>query len=297
MRPRVEAAPNEERLAADLPSNHPATPVADVLGVRVDVVNMERVLARLAQMLRDREKGYLSAITVHGVMVAQRDPEFAAAFADAAIAIPDGTPIAWVGRLQGHREMQYVTGPALMRQVFLRKEFAHCTHFFYGGDDGVTEDLVAHFRAIAPWARIVGTYTPPYRPLTKAEERLLIARIGRCKPDMIWVGLGTPKQDKFMRRYLPMLDTCLMFGVGAAFDFHTGRIQDCPAWVKRAGLQWIHRLVQDPKRLWRRYLCDNPAFLWRIALQLAGHRARPSVTRNQSPHRTEASFDALCDSD
>jgi N-acetylglucosaminyldiphosphoundecaprenol N-acetyl-beta-D-mannosaminyltransferase len=297
MRPQVEVAPSEECLAADLPSNHRATPVADVLGVRVDAVNMELVLARLAQMLRDREKGYLSAITVHGVMVAQRDPEFATAFADAAIAIPDGTPIAWVGRLQGHREMRYVTGPALMREVFLREEFAHCTHFFYGGDDGVAEDLVTYFRKIAPWARIVGTFTPPYRPLTKAEERLLIARIRRCKPDMIWVGLGTPKQDKFMRRYLPLLNTCLMFGVGAAFDFHTGRIQDCPAWVKEAGLQWIHRLMQDPKRLWRRYLCDNPAFLWRLALQLAGRRARPFVSRDQSPHRRGPSFDALCDSD
>jgi len=182
MRPQVEVAPSEECLAADLPSNHRATPVADVLGVRVDAVNMELVLARLAQMLRDREKGYLSAITVHGVMVAQRDPEFATAFADAAIAIPDGTPIAWVGRLQGHREMRYVTGPALMREVFLREEFAHCTHFFYGGDDGVAEDLVTYFRKIAPWARIVGTFTPPYRPLTKAEERLLIARIRRCNP-------------------------------------------------------------------------------------------------------------------
>lgn len=297
MRPQVEVELSEERLVADLRGNHITRPVADVLGVRVDAVNMDLVLARLAQMLRDREKGYLSAITVHGVMVAQRDPEFAAAFADAAIAIPDGTPIAWVGRLQGHREMRYVTGPALMRDVFLRKEFAHCTHFFYGGDVGVAEELAACFRTIAPWARIVGTYTPPYRPLTKAEERLLIARIRRSKPDMIWVGLGTPKQDKFMRRYLPLLDTCLMFGVGAAFDFHTGRIQDCPAWVKRAGLQWIHRLMQDPHRLWRRYLCDNPVFLWRLALQLAGRRACPSVSRDLSPHRTEPSFDTLCDSD
>lgn len=280
----------EEPIASNRSGDPQNTPTIALLGVRVDVMNMQDVLARLLQMLRHREKGYLSAITVHGVMVAQRDPEFAAAFADAAIAIPDGTPIAWVGRLQGHRGMQYVTGPELMRQVFLHRDFAPYTHFFYGGDLGVAEELAAHFRKIAPWSRIVGTYTPPYRPLTKAEEHSLIARIGRCKPDMIWVGLGTPQQDKFMRRYLSLLDTGLMFGVGAAFDFHTGRIQDCPVWVKRAGLQWIHRLMQDPKRLWRRYLCDNPAFLWRIALQLTG---LATFAPERSTPKAKHSFDAI----
>jgi N-acetylglucosaminyldiphosphoundecaprenol N-acetyl-beta-D-mannosaminyltransferase len=256
---------NEEDFTPALP----ACPAIDVLGIRVDVMNMEQVLSRIGALLARREKGYLSAITVHGVMLARRDAEFAAAFADAAIAIPDGTPIAWAGRLQGHPRMQYVTGPDLMREVFLRKEFAGYTHFFYGGDVGVAEDLAAHFRKLAPWARIVGTFTPPFRPLTKIEERGLIAQIKQCKPDMIWVGLGTPKQDKFMRRFLPKLDATLMFGVGAAFDFHTGRIRDCSRWIKNAGMQWLHRLLQDPKRLWWRYMRDNPAFLLGLMLQLA----------------------------
>ncbi|HEX3893945.1 MAG TPA: WecB/TagA/CpsF family glycosyltransferase [Terracidiphilus sp.] len=259
------------------PAVHPSrdpklTRAINVLGIRVDVMNMEEVLARLAQMLRRREKGYLSAITVHGVMVAQRDKQFAAAFADASIAIPDGTPIAWAGRLQGFAKMHYVTGPALMREVFLRKEFSQYTHFFYGGDIGVAEELAQHFQTIAPWAKIVGAFTPPYRSLTRTEECALIAKIRRCKPDMIWIGLGTPKQDKFMRHYLPLLETKLMFGVGAAFDFHTGRIRGCPAWVKSAGLHWLHRLLQEPRRLWRRYLFDNPVFIWSMALQLLGLR-------------------------
>ena len=292
MRTPATASVHEEQLMPDPSTNRASSPAVDVLGVRVDVMNMEKVLARLAQMLCHREKGYLSAITVHGVMVAQRDPEFAAAFADATIAIPDGTPIAWAGRLQGHSGMQYVTGPKLMHEVFRRKEFAPYTHFFYGGDPGVAEDLAARFRAIAPWARIVGTFTPPYRPLDKGEECALFAQIRRLKPDMIWVGLGTPKQDKFMRRYLPLLDTQLMLGVGAAFDFHTGRIQDCPPWVKRAGLHWVHRLMQDPKRLWRRYLCDNPVFLWRMALQLAGV-AR--IVRNPRLPKPQLRFDPACD--
>jgi len=297
MRAPATVAKSDAQLPSDLAGDFRAHPTIDVLGVRADVLTMNDVLERLADMLRRREKGYLSAITVHGVMLAQRDPEFAAAFADAAIAIPDGTPIAWVGRIRGNCGMQYVTGPKLMREVFVRKEFARCTHFFYGGSIGVAEELAAHFRAIAPWARIVGTYTPPYRPLTTAEERTLIARIARCKPDMIWVGLGTPKQDKFMRRYLPLLDTCLMLGVGAAFDFHTGRIQDCPAWVKRSGLQWVHRLMQDPKRLWRRYLCDNPAFLWRIALQLTGRASFAPANRRHPQPEAEHSFETPCDSE
>jgi N-acetylglucosaminyldiphosphoundecaprenol N-acetyl-beta-D-mannosaminyltransferase len=233
---------------------------------------MDGALAKIARILRSRGKGYLSAINVYGVMEAQRDRELADAYSDAAIAIPDGMPMVWVGRLQRHRGIERIAGPDLMREVFLRKEFAHCTHFFYGGNEGVAEDLAARFTRLAPWSRIVGTYTPPFRALTQAEGSELITRINECKPDMIWVGIGTPKQDKFMRRYLREFDTHVMFGVGAAFDFHTGRIRDSSEWVKRAGLQWVHRLIQDPKRLWRRYLRNNPAFLWRITLQLTGLR-------------------------
>ncbi len=271
---------------AGKPSNDRATcsisPSVNVLGVRVDALSMDAVLAKIARILRTRGKGYVSAINAYGVMEAQRDAELAAAYADAAIAIPDGMPTVWVGRLQRHRGIERVAGPDLMREVFLRKEFAHYTHFFYGGNEGVAEELAARFTRLAPWARIVGTYTPPFRALTRAEESELITLINECKPDMIWVGIGTPKQDKFMRRYLRQFDTHLMFGVGAAFDFHTGHIRDCSEWVKRAGLQWAHRLIQDPKRLWWRYLRNNPAFLWQITLQLTGLRAY-SHARTASP--------------
>lgn len=260
-----------------------AAPSIDVLGVRVNILTMEHALTQIAGILRCGEKGYVSTIAVHGVMEAQHDPELATAFANAFIAIPDGMPIAWVGRLQGHRSMQRVTGPDLMREVFLRAEFAQYTHFFYGGAEGVAEQLAANFRRAAPHAKIVGTYTPPFRNLTLKEERDLIAKVRRSKPDMIWVGLGMPKQDKFMRSYLSKLDTKLMFGVGAAFDFHTGRIHDCRDWIKRAGLQWVHRLVQDPKRLWWRYLRTNPAFLWNIALQLTGIRSYSLRPADSSP--------------
>ncbi|MGO9437230.1 MAG: WecB/TagA/CpsF family glycosyltransferase [Terracidiphilus sp.] len=272
---RHESNTGDERMS-------PVTvPQVNVLGVRVDVLTMANALSAIVRILHTGGKGYFCAINVFSVMEAQRDEQLAAAYADAAIAFPDGMPMAWVGRLQGHREMERVAGPDLMREVFLRKEFAHCTHFFYGGKEGVAEELAARFKRLVPSVRIAGTYTPPFRALTLDEESELVARVNLCKPDMIWVGIGTPKQDKFMRRYLHLFDTHVMFGVGAAFDFHTGRIHDCPDWIKRAGLQWLHRLIQDPTRLWWRYLRSNPAFMWRIALQLTGLR-RYSLPRSVS---------------
>ena len=166
--------------------------------------------------------------------------------------------------------MERVAGPDLMLEIFRSPRFANRTHFLYGGDPGVGEELAANLQRWFPWVRIVGMFTPPYRDLTPEEERHFVGTISCLKPDFIWVGISAPRQEAFMAHYLPLLDTRLMFGVGAAFDYHTGRIRDCSAWIKRAGLQWLHRLLQDPRRLWRRYLRNNPAFLWHIALQLAG---------------------------
>lgn len=244
-------------------------PCANVLGVAVDALNLERAVSRVAQFLRSDRKGYLCAVDVSGILTALRDPDVARTFAEADIVIPDGTPTAWVGRLQKHTSMEAVTGPALMRAIFSREEFAGYSHFFYGGKFGVADELAANMRRQFPWTRIAGTYTPPFRDLTSVEESDFARIITECKPDMIWIGISAPRQDLFMRRMLPRLDTRLMFGVGAAFDFHTGRLKDCPPWVKKMGLHWLHRLVQDPKRLWRRNL-GNVAFLWHIALQLTG---------------------------
>jgi N-acetylglucosaminyldiphosphoundecaprenol N-acetyl-beta-D-mannosaminyltransferase len=185
-------------------------------------------------------------------------------------------PMVWIGHLQGHRGMRHVTGPALMREIFNRQEFAGYTHFLYGGKEGVADELAARLTRTFPGTRVVGTYTPPYRDLTRSEELDVITIINNCRPDMIWVGISTPRQELLMRRLLPLLNVGLMFGVGAAFDFHTGRIRDCPAWVKLIGFQWLHRLMQDPRRLWRRNL-RNASFIWHITLQLIGSRfSRPS---------------------
>jgi N-acetylglucosaminyldiphosphoundecaprenol N-acetyl-beta-D-mannosaminyltransferase len=251
-------------------------PHANILGVHVEAVNMAQTLARIKRALQENAKGYVCMAGVHGIMEAQRDAEVGLAFADSMMTLPDGRPTVWVGRWQQHHGMQQVTGPSLMLELFRRREFAGYSHFLYGGKEGVAQELADKLRAEFPWVRITGTYTPPFRDLTGAEARELRQTVRRLKPNMIWVGISTPKQERFMRDYLPLLETTLMFGVGAAFDFHTGRIKDCSEWVKRAGLQWLHRMMQDPRHLWWRYLRNNPAFMWKIALQIAGLKTYPS---------------------
>jgi exopolysaccharide biosynthesis WecB/TagA/CpsF family protein len=253
-------------------------PCANVLGVAVEALNLEGAIARVSSALQSDGKGYVCAVGVHGILEARRDAEVARALAEAAIVVPDGTPTVWIGRIQKHASMQHVTGPALMLEIFKREEFKHYSHFFYGGKEGVADELAANMVRQFPLTRIAGTYTPPFRELTPAEEFELIETIAECKPDIIWVGISTPRQELFMRKMFPRLDTRLMFGVGAAFDFHTGRIKECAPWIKAAGLHWLHRLLQEPRRLWRRNLL-NTAFLWHITLQLTGLKDYPLPAR------------------
>jgi N-acetylglucosaminyldiphosphoundecaprenol N-acetyl-beta-D-mannosaminyltransferase len=247
---------------------------ANILGVGVDAIDMDGVLAAISRHLRSDRKGYVCAASVHGILESLRCPELAIAYAESTFNVPDGTPTVWVGRLQGFRQMDHVTGPALMREVFRRPEFSSCSHFFYGGRPGVAQELARRMVQQYPWTRVAGTYTPPFRDLNEQEERDLVAQIKALQPDILWVGISAPRQELWMHRMLTRLDTRLMFGVGAAFDFHTGRIRETPPWIKRAGFHWLHRLLQDPKRLWRRNLF-NTAFLWHIALQLTGAREYP----------------------
>jgi N-acetylglucosaminyldiphosphoundecaprenol N-acetyl-beta-D-mannosaminyltransferase len=270
-------------------------PAARLLGISVEALDMERTLSRIAGELEARRKGYICMANVHGIMEAHGDAELAAIYAGSSITVPDGTPTVWVGRLQGHKAMQRVAGPDLMLEVFRRKEFSGCTHFLYGGEEHVAEQLRERFTRRFPWARIVGTYTPPFRDLNAEEEESLIARVRELKPDIIWVGISTPRQERFMQRYLHRLDTTLMFGVGAAYDFHTGRIQDAPQWIKTIGMQWLHRLLQDPGRLWMRYFRSNPAFLWHIALQLSGLRQYPSTRLAYLPARLDSGDPAVAE--
>lgn len=242
----------------------------NVLGVGVHAVDMHSAALILETLIRERKKGYVCLTGVHGIMEAHRDPSLKTIFAEATLVAPDGMPTVWMGRLKGFPAMHRVFGPDLMVDIIGKAEFRACVHVFCGGEPGVAERLRDEMVRRFPWVKIAGTFSPPFRPMTSTEEAELASKIRSLQPDIIWVGLSTPKQERFMARYLPMLDTKLMIGVGAAFLFHTGAIQDSPDWVKRMGLQWLHRLLQEPSRLWRRYLLNNPLFIVYAFLQIIG---------------------------
>ena len=243
-----------------------------MLGVGIHAINPRNAVEIVRAALTSDCKGYICVTGVHGVMEAQKDREFLSILNSAFLVTPDGMPTVWVGRMQGHAGMARVFGPEFMLNVCRESVSWGTRHFLYGGQDGVAEELAANLQKLCPGINVVGTYTPPYRLLLENERRELQVIVQDEAPDIIWVGLSTPKQEKFMAEYLPLLRTKLMIGVGAAFDFHTGRIRDCDDWMKRAGLQWFHRLCQEPRRLWKRYLVNNPKFLFAIARQLAGLR-------------------------
>jgi N-acetylglucosaminyldiphosphoundecaprenol N-acetyl-beta-D-mannosaminyltransferase len=243
---------------------------ANVLGVRVDAVNIRLAADRIEQSLSKKERGYICVTGVHGIMEAQDDPELKSILNHSLLTVPDGMPAVWVGRLQGCRSIRRVFGPDLMNEICSRSVRKGYTHFLYGGAPGVAMDLEGCMRRKFPGIRLVGTYTPPFRRLTPTELRQIESTIRDLHPDIVWVGISTPKQERFMAEQWPQLASTLMIGVGAAFDFHTGRLRDAPNWVKVIGLQWLHRLMQEPGRLWKRYTVNNPRFLWRIFLQLTG---------------------------
>jgi N-acetylglucosaminyldiphosphoundecaprenol N-acetyl-beta-D-mannosaminyltransferase len=241
-----------------------------ILGVKVHATSMDRTLSRLESAITNREKGYVCVTGVQGVMEAQMDPNLKRIINHAILTIPDGRPTVWVGWLRGLFQMRQVTGPTMMLRLCALSPEKGYTHFFYGGNDGVAEQLRDALTQRFPGLKVVGTYTPPFRPLTTDEEAALISKVAQSKPDFFWVGLSTPKQERFMDQYMSKLETRVMVGVGAAFDIHTGRIKDAPYWMKLTGVQWMHRIWQDPKRLWKRYLVNNPKFVYLITREFLG---------------------------
>ncbi len=258
-----------------LPDSQFVHPYADVLGVKVSAINLGQAVSLAEQWVATGKPGYICVTGVHGVMEAQSDLCFRRILNNAVINTPDGMPMTWVGRLQGFEHMDRVYGPDFMTAMCQLSVERGYRNFLYGGKPGVAEFLSETLQTRFPGLQMVGTYTPPFRSLTPEEETEVIAQVRESGAQIVWVGLSTPKQERFMARYVDALQVPLLVGVGAAFDYHTGHIRDCSAWVKRAGLQWLHRLLQDPRRLWKRYLLNNPAFLWHIAWQLLGFRKYP----------------------
>lgn len=260
------------------PSNTPIRPPtkqltsANVLGVGVHAIDLTQAVNILEAAIGERRKGYVCVTGVHGVMEAYRHKEFQSVLDQALLVTPDGIPLVWVGRAQGYSQMRRVFGPDLMLEVCRHSVQNKYSHFLYGGKPGVADNLRDTLTRKFPGISIVGTFTPPFRPLLPDEQAKLEDTVAKLAPDIIWVGLSTPKQEQFMAQNIDRLATTLMIGVGAAFDIHTGNLKDAPEWVKKAGLQWMHRLCQEPSRLWKRYLINNSTFLLHIGVQLSGLR-------------------------
>jgi N-acetylglucosaminyldiphosphoundecaprenol N-acetyl-beta-D-mannosaminyltransferase len=201
-------------------------------------------------------------------MESQRDDALRHIHNAAGLVTPDGMPLVWLSRLHGWRATRRVYGPALMLEVCDRSLATGYRHFFYGGQDGVPERLAARLQKRFPGLVVAGTYAPPFRPLTAKEDDDVVRHINDAKPDIVWVGLSTPKQERWMAQHVGRLSAPVLIGVGAAFDFHAGLKRQAPRWMQHSGLEWLFRLVNEPRRLWRRYLVNNPLFVWLTLLQM-----------------------------
>jgi len=251
-------------------SNHSSSPASfKVLGVRVDAVQIPDVTTRMIQWIAQGQPGKYIAVTgMHGVMEAQQNDRFKTILNNAGLVVADGMPLVWIGKARHFPMRRRVYGPELM-ESFCRETGARYRHFLYGGAPGVA-DRLADVLAKRFDTCVAGTYSPPFRHLNPDEEQELFGLVKASRPDILWVGLSTPKQETWMAEYRNRIDVPVLVGVGAAFDFFTGRALQAPGWMRENGLEWFFRLATEPRRLWRRYLVFGPRFAWNVALEIAG---------------------------
>jgi len=242
----------------------------NLLGVGVSAIDMAQALETIERWLVGREQHYVCISGVHGIMESQRDEALRRIHNRAGLVTPDGMPLVWLSRLHGLCHVERVYGPDLMLACCERSVARGYRHFFYGGGEGVALRLADRLRQRYPGLRVAGTYTPPFRPLGAAEDQEIVREINSADPDIVWVGLSTPKQERWMAAHVGRLSAPVLIGVGAAFDFHAGLKKQAPRWMQRSGLEWLFRLGTEPRRLWRRYLRNNPAFIWCVLLQAVG---------------------------
>ena len=253
-----------------------------LLGIPIALIDYERTLDWIDEMVATRERGYVCVSNVHALMAAREDPELRAALLRSSINVPDGQPLVWALNLLGHSLRDRVYGPELMARSCARAARSGQRLYLYGGrNQGALVQLALNLRQRYPGIKIVGGYSPPHRPLTDDERDSVAEEINRSGADVVWVGIGVPKQEKWMDTMRDRLDPPVLVGVGAAFDFHAGLVPQAPALLQEAGLEWAYRLRQEPRRLWRRYLRYNPRFVQAFTRQLvAHHRARSAAGRD-----------------
>ncbi len=244
----------------------------NILGVGVSAVNMAQALEQIACWIDHRVRTYVVVCPVYTVMQCHEKPDLRRLVNRAGMVTPDGMPLVFLCRRLGHPTVSRVYGPDLLLAFSEMATRRGYTSFYYGGAEGVATRLAEVMTARFPGLRVVGTYSPPYRDLTPEEDATVVEQINAAAPDVVWVGLGSPKQDYWMAAHRDRLEAPVLIGVGAAFDFLTGRVRQAPRWMQRNGLEWLFRLATEPRRLWRRYLIYNPLFVFYMTLQLLGLR-------------------------
>jgi N-acetylglucosaminyldiphosphoundecaprenol N-acetyl-beta-D-mannosaminyltransferase len=245
----------------------------DVHGIPIALTDYERTLRFVDDAVAAGERGYVCVSNVHTVMAAEEDSELRQALEASTFNVPDGMPLVWALNLLGHSLRDRVYGPELMARAAARAAESGQRFYLYGGrNQGALVQLALNLRTRYPGIRIVGGYSPPHRLLTAEEEEQVAQEINATDADVVWVGIGVPKQEKWMAAMRGRLDAPVLIGVGAAFDFHAGLVPQAPPALQKIGLEWAYRLVQEPRRLWRRYLRYNPRFVLALARQVLAHR-------------------------
>lgn len=252
-------------------------PRVDVLGIWISVTDLDDTVETFGRWIAAGERQLVCVSDVNALLQARADPRLTEVYNTSGLTLPDGVPLVWAGKVAGFPAIQRVCGPDLIERVMEVAAGNGWTQYFYGGADGVAEQLASTFRQRYPGLKVAGVYSPPYRALTEAEDAAIVDRINAARPDIVWVGLGAPKQERWMASHRDRLSAPVLIGVGAAFDFHTGRVDRAPRWMQRAGLEWSFRLLKEPRRLWRRYLLGIPRF----AFGILRHRPR-AVTGGSS---------------
>lgn len=249
-----------------------AIPRCDVLGVGVSALDMPRALDEIEGWIVRRERRYVCVTGVHGVMESRRDPALRRIHNEAGLVTPDGMPLVWLARLLTQARVDRVYGPDLLLALCERTAATGIRHFFFGGAPGVPELLAKRLQERFPGLLVAGTLSPPFHEPSESEDAAIVAAIEAARPDIVWVGFGTPKQERWMATHRGRLGAPVLIGVGAAFDFHAGVKVQAPRWIQRSGFEWLFRLLTEPRRLWKRYLVNNPIFVALVCLQLLGLR-------------------------
>jgi N-acetylglucosaminyldiphosphoundecaprenol N-acetyl-beta-D-mannosaminyltransferase len=243
-----------------------------ILGVGINQVSVTQAVEIIDSWIQSRTQKYVCVTGVHGVMECQRDGSLMKIHNDSGLTVPDGMPLVWISKMRGSTDVTRVYGPDLMLVVCRLGESKRYRHYFYGGKAGVPNELAERLKQRFSEIDVVGQYSPPFRPLTELEDEAIIRAINSANPDLVWVGLSTPKQEHWMASHRAALHAPALIGVGAAFDFLSGRLRQAPRWMMNAGLEWLFRLMMEPRRLWKRYTINNVLFLYYLFLEVVGLR-------------------------